>query len=377
MSSPVRLRGAVLRDGRIVRGEVAVHAGRVVADARGGSARPLPEGWLIAPGFVDVQVNGLAGAEVGEDPAANAAVALALPRAGVTAFCPTLVTRSDEGYRRAAAGLAATRWPAGGARPLGVHLEGPFLSPAHAGAHDGALMRPPRPDAVRDLLRRFTPAILTLAPELPGGMGAIRRSVAAGTVAAVGHTGADAGQGRAAIAAGARLIVHAMNAMPPITARRPTALTAFLADAEAHVSLIADGVHVASEVAVLLARLAGPRLTLVSDAVAAAGARPGAYGLGAGTVCSDGRRATRDGRLAGSLAGLDAGPRILVASGVGRAAAVSAAAEAPRRLMRLPGLVPGAPADLVVLDAGGVPRLTVIGGRAVHDELGLGSGLTG
>src|SRR5215813_9218679 len=93
-------------------------------------ARRLPEGWSVTPGLVDLQVNGLAGAEVGDDPDAIAAVARALPATGVTRWCPTVVTRSDSGYRRVAAALSRAPWPVGGAVPVGVHLEGPFLSHA-------------------------------------------------------------------------------------------------------------------------------------------------------------------------------------------------------------------------------------------------------
>ncbi len=366
------LAGRILAGRRLARGEVAVAGGAVAASAPRRARRALPEGWIVAPGLVDLQLNGYAGAEADGGPEALAAIAAALPAIGVTAFCPTVVSRPDAAYRRAAAALARPLPPApGAARALGTHLEGPFLSPERPGVHPPAALRDPAPAAVDRLLAAFAPAIVTLAPELPGGLAALRRVARAGAVAAVGHTEADAATGRAAIAAGARLLTHALNAMRGLERRRPSALAAFLADPRPTVSLIGDGVHVAPEVAVAVARAAGPRLALVSDAVAAAGAPPGRYRLGGRTVVSDGRRVAWRGRLAGSALGLDQGPRTLAGAGLAAAAALAAACSAPRRLLGLPGLSPGAPADLVVLDEGLVPRLTLVGGVVAHADPAL------
>ncbi len=365
------LQGMVLRGRRVARGALAVDGGVVAPGAPAGARRVLPPGWIMAPGLVDVQVNGFGGAEVGDDPDALAHVAAALPRAGVTAFCPTLVSRPADGYRRAARALAAARPGPAAARMLAPHVEGPFLSRARAGAHDPAVLRDPSPSEVDALLAALSPAILTLAPELPGALDAVRRA-ARRCVVSVGHTEADAATGRAAIAAGARMITHALNAMRGIESRAPSALAAFLADPRPAVSLIGDGVHVAPEVAAVVARAAGRRLVLVSDASAPAGAPPGRYRLGGREVASDGRRVTTDGVLAGSALGLDRGPATLVAGGLRRAAALAAATEAPRRLLGLPaGLAPGGPADLVVLDDALVPRLTLVGGRVAHADPAL------
>ena len=124
----MRLEGQVLRGRTIAPGAVGVEDGRVAADA-GGRRVAVPPGWTICGGFVDVQVNGFGGAEVGEDPDEVAAVAAALPAVGVTAFCPTLVSRDEAGYARAARAIAAARPAPGSARVLGTHLEGPFLAP--------------------------------------------------------------------------------------------------------------------------------------------------------------------------------------------------------------------------------------------------------
>lgn len=367
----MRLEGDVLRGRTVAAGSVAIAGGLIAADGDGPRIAP-PPGWTICGGFVDLQVNGFGGAEVGGDADELAQVAAALPAAGVTAFCPTLVSRDDGGYARAAAVLAAAADAPGSARMLGPHLEGPFLAPTRHGAHDPAVLRAPEPAAVDHLLAAFRPAIVTLAPELEGAMAAIRRIRAAGAVAAVGHTEADATTGRAAIAAGAGLLTHALNAMRGIASREPSALAAFLAHPRARVSLIGDGVHVAPEVAATVARAAGRRLILMSDAAAAAGAPPGAYRLAGLTITSDGVRATAGGRLAGSALGIDRGPATLAGAGIARGAALSAAIDAPRRLLGLPAaLTPGSPADLVVLDPDLVPRLTLVGGRVAFADPGL------
>jgi N-acetylglucosamine-6-phosphate deacetylase len=375
------LAGRVLHGRRLAPGEVAVAGGAIAAGGPRRARRELPEGWIVAPGLVDLQVNGYAGREVDGGAEALAAICAALPAAGVTAFCPTLVSRSPAAYRRAARALSpVAKWPAGGrpigtpgsARALGVHLEGPFLSDARPGVHPPGALRDPSPAEVDRLLAAFSPAIVTLAPERRGGLAAVRRIRRAGAVAAVGHTEAGAATGRAAIDAGARLLTHALNAMRGIEGRRPSALAAFLADPRPAVSLIGDGVHVGPEAAAVIARAAGARLVLVSDAVAAAGAPPGRYRLAGRMISRDGRRVEWRGRLAGSGHGLDEGPRTLVAAGVGPAAALAAAAVAPRRLLGLgPPLRGGAPADLVVLDPALVPRLTLVGGRVGHADEGL------
>ena len=164
------LAGRILAGRRLARGEVAVAGGAVAASAPRRARRALPEGWIVAPGLVDLQLNGYAGAEADGGPEALAAIAAALPAIGVTAFCPTVVSRPDAAYRRAAAALARPLPPApGAARALGTHLEGPFLSPERPGVHPPAALRDPAPAAVDRLLAAFAPAIVTLAPELPGG----------------------------------------------------------------------------------------------------------------------------------------------------------------------------------------------------------------
>lgn len=330
-------------------------------------SRCLPPGWTVAPGLVDLQVNGFAGAEVGDDPDQIAAVARTLPSVGVTAFCPTLVTRSDAAYKRAARALASTPWPQTGARSLGVHLEGPFLNPTRAGAHAAVRMRDPAPDVVERLATLFTPSIWTLAPERRGALKAITWLAAKGVAVGCGHTEAGADQARAAIDAGARLLTHALNAMPGITARGPGPVGAFLAHPEAMVSLIGDGAHVSPELCALVAGAAGRRLILVSDATAATAAPAGRYPLGERTITSDADAATIEGRLAGGMVPLWRGVANLVAWGVPHRDALAAATTNPRRLLNARANA----GDRVVLDEGLMPRLTLVGGYVAFADPAL------
>lgn len=363
--------GEVLRGRRIAPGTVVVDDGVIAAEGTAGTRRVLPPGWVVSAGFVDLQVNGFDGAQVGEDADEIARVAAGLPRTGVTAFCPTVVSRSDAGYGRAARALRDAPVAPAAARMLAPHLEGPFLSPLRVGAHDPTALRTPVPEDVERMLEVFRPAILTIAPEIPGALAAIRRA-SRRCIVSVGHTEADAAMGREAIAAGARLMTHAMNAMRGLESRSPSALAAFLAHPKVAVSVIGDGVHLAPEIAVTIARAAARRLVLVSDATAASGGPPGRYRLGRLPVISDGERVMAGAVLAGSARGLDHGPRTLVEGGLDRAAALAAATETPRRLLGLPaGLAIGGPADVVVLDEGLVPRLTLVDGRVAHADLDL------
>lgn len=367
-SVELTLVGDVLRAGRLVPGSVTVRDGRIATAPSSGRRRiALPEGWVVSAGLVDLQVNGYAGADVAADPDALAVIARHLAVDGVTAFCPTLVSRDMGDYPAAAAVLAAARPPADGARPVGVHLEGPFLSAARAGAHRPAALRPPTPARVDALTGWFRPVLVTLAPELPGALAAIGRLHRGGVRVSVGHTEADAATVRAAVDAGARLVTHALNAMPAVTARGPDGLAAALLDRRVRIMLIADGVHVTPAVCALLARIAGSRLTLTSDATAPAGMPAGDYRLAGVSVHSDGRRATTaGGALAGGVAPLWAGVATLMAAGVDRARALDAAVTAPRRALGLGDpLAAGAVADLVLWDAAGRPRCTLLGGVPV------------
>ena len=307
------------------------------------------------PGFIELQVNGVGDADFTADPPSIPRAAAALPRHGVTSFLPTVVT-SPRGTVEGA--LAALTRSVDGATPLGLHVEGPFISPHRLGAHDPALRRDPDLGEIRDWLAGGA-RMITLAPELPGGLQAIEMIAGAGKVAAIGHTDADAAMTNRAITAGARYATHLFNAMPPLDHRAPGPVAALLADERVTVGLIADGVHVDPLVLELVARVAAGRVSLVTDAVATGlGGRPLTHG-------PDGARLP-DGTLAGGTAGLDHVVRTFAAI-AGREAAVAAVTEAPASLLGLDDgrgkLRVGGRADIVLLTADLEVAATIVGGR--------------
>jgi N-acetylglucosamine-6-phosphate deacetylase len=240
----------------------------------------------------------------------------------------------------------------------GVHLEGPWLSPQHAGAHEPARLSTPKPEAVDHLLESAGEHLrmVTLAPELPGGLDAIRRLSAAGVVAAIGHTDATYDEARAALDAGATVGTHLFNAMRGLHHREPGPVAALVEHPDAYVELIADGVHVHPAM-LRMAAAAKPHLTaLVTDAMAAAAAVDGDYLLGAMAVeVRDGvARLTGSGAIAGSTLTMSAAVRYAVrVVGMSLEDAVRAATSTPATMLgleRVGALRPGFHADLVVLD---------------------------
>ena len=314
----------------------------------------------VVPGLVDLQVNGLGPRAVLEGTVdAIEAIASALPALGVTAWLPTIVSAPATDRLAAIDAVAEAltrqrRGAFGGARILGVHLEGPWISRARAGAHDPSALAPPDMLSIEQSLTRRPGLvrIVTLAPELAGGLDAVRRVVASGAVASIGHTDASYAEASAAIAAGARMATHLYNAMRPMHHREPGAITAILVDPRVVAGLIADGVHVDPAVASLVFRAKPERVALVSDVVAGEG--------------SDAARLD-DGTLAGAYASLLDGVKTVVRTGVVLEDAIQAATLTPAEVVRSPvgRITPGAPADFVVLDENIRPRATYVGGERV------------
>ena len=240
---------------------------------------------VLVPGLVDLQVNGYFGVSFQDAGAGDwAAVSRRLPETGTTAYLPTLVTAPLPDLTAAARSAAAIidGLPPGGARVLGLHLEGPFLAPARRGAHPADAIIPPSPDAVTALMEAAGPAlaVVTLAPETPGGLDAVARLAAAGVRVSVGHSDATAAQVSAAAQAGARMVTHLFNAQSPLRHREPGVVGQALTDPRLTAGLIADLRHV-SAAACLIAFAAAPgRIFLVTDAVASAGQPPGRHRLG-------------------------------------------------------------------------------------------------
>jgi N-acetylglucosamine-6-phosphate deacetylase len=321
-------------------------------------------GLRAVPGFIELQVNGVGDADFTAEPASIHRGAAMLPRHGVTSFLPTVVSSPRGTVEAALASVAGPPNP-DGAVPLGLHVEGPFISPRRLGAHDPAWRRDPDLDEIREWLSDGV-RMLTLAPELSGGIEAIEAIAAAGAVAAIGHTDADAAIAARAIDAGARYATHLFNAMPSLDHRQPGPAGAILADERVTVGLIADGVHVHPLVIGIVARAAARRVSLVSDGVAT--------GLG-GRSLSHGPDGARlpDGTLAGGSAGLDHVVRTF-AGIAGREAALAAVTETPARLLGLDDgrgtLRVGGRADIVLLTPDPAIAATIVGGRVAFRSPG-------
>ncbi|MEO6794796.1 MAG: N-acetylglucosamine-6-phosphate deacetylase [Mycobacterium sp.] len=358
---PLISAAAIVIDGRVCRpGWLSVADGRI-ADC--GSGPPpvaadtdLPDG-VVVPGFVDMHVHGGDGVSYADDPDRAAALHA---RHGTTGGLASLVTAAPETLLAQVRVLADAT-----ARGVvdGIHLEGPWLSRRHCGAHDTAWLRDPDRGEVDALLAAGAGAItmVTLAPERPGAIEAIRHLVDAGVVVAVGHTDAGYDQTQVAIEAGATVGTHLFNAMRSLHHREPGPVPALLADPRVTVELIVDGVHLHPAVIRHVVATAGPdRVALVTDAMAAAGVGDGAFSLGGldvdvtegvarlrGTTTIAGSTATMDRLFTGAV-------HLLGADDAALRAAVRMTATTPARALRLDGvgvLRTGFAANLVVMNA--------------------------
>ncbi|HET6510464.1 MAG TPA: N-acetylglucosamine-6-phosphate deacetylase [Baekduia sp.] len=355
LSGPMRLGvRAALVDGALVEGDVVVAEGRVLEVGVGGG-----EGagrGIAVPGFLDLHINGIVGVDfLAAGPEGYAAASAALAASGVTGYLPTFITSPMGDYPAALAAVAeAMAAEAPGARVLGVHLEGPYLSPAWPGAHDPAQLREPDVAEALALVAGGPVKMMTLAPERPGGLDLVEALAARGVVVSVGHTDADAATANAAFDRGARAITHLYNAHRRWTARDPGVAGAALVRPGVTVQAIVDHVHLAPEAAYAAFLTARERFSLVTDAMEAAGQGDGVYRLGRREVSVHGARAElSDGLLAGSVLTMDAAVRNLHACGATFEQAVWAATGAPAHLLGDPSLgalqVDGI-ADVTVLD---------------------------
>jgi N-acetylglucosamine-6-phosphate deacetylase len=315
----------------------------------------------VVPGFVDTHLHGGGGTNFSTALHDDTATAVAFHRThGTTTLVASLVTASPEDLLRQVSGLADD---VQAGLIDGIHLEGPWLSAQRCGAHQPTLMRDPEPAEIERVLDAAggTIRMVTIAPERDGALRAIGQLVDAEVVAAVGHTEATYLQTRAAIDAGATVATHLFNAMRPINTREPGPVIALLEDPRVTVELITDGVHVDAALYRHVCRGAGPdRVSLVTDAMAAAGMSDGRYWLGplAVDVVGGVARVAGTQTIAGSTATMDHQFRFAVEhSGLpddeSLLAAVRQSSINPARALGFSdaGLAPGAAADFVVLDA--------------------------
>ena len=341
------------------RGWVEVAGGTIVAMGAGEPPRPADVdlgGGYLTPGFIDIHSHGGGGASVvGADPAAVARFAEAHRQHGTTTIVASLVSAHHDSLAHDVAALAELTDQG---LIAGTHLEGPWIAMEYKGAHDPGTLRDPDPDEVDRLIAigRGTIRMVTLAPEYPHGIDAVRRFADAGAIAAIGHTNATYDRVREAVDAGATCTTHLFNAMRPVNHREPGPIVALTEDERVTNELILDGVHVHPASAAFAARAAQGRVVLVTDAMTAAAGQDGDYMLGdlAVTVVDGVARLVDGGAIAGSTLTLDRAVKFAVREvGLSLGSAIAAVTATPARMLGVADrgrLEVGARADLCHLD---------------------------
>ncbi|HUJ94142.1 MAG TPA: N-acetylglucosamine-6-phosphate deacetylase [Terriglobales bacterium] len=336
---------------------------------------------VLAPGLIDIHIHGGAGHDVME-PSADALMAVEhlLARHGVSSYFPTTVTAPMDATlsalgRLAEAIEAAERGSLSNelrARPLGIHLEGPFLSHIRRGVHPPEDLLDPDPHVFEQFWQasRGQIRLLTIAPELPGALEVIAQATELGVCVSVGHSDASLDATRAAITAGARHATHTFNAMRPLNHRDPGILGEVLTDPRLSADIIADGIHVDPAIVQLFLMAKGhDAAVLITDANAATGMPDGTYHLGPFEFEVRDGRCLSGGKLAGSVLTLDRAVRnTMEFAGWDLQQAIRLATVNPARVTGLSTrgeVKAGARADLVVLSANGEVRQTIIGGAGV------------
>jgi N-acetylglucosamine-6-phosphate deacetylase len=359
----------------------------LIVEVSSRDARPIPGGVravdfgdaILAPGFVDIHIHGGAGHDVmGVHPSGLCAIEQLLFRHGVTSYFPTTVTAPLDQTWSALDRLADAIESAAGddsprgqrAQPLGIHLEGPFISHARRGVH------PPENLLLPTLqgFDRFWQAarghirVMTIAPELEGAREVIAEAAQRGVCVSIGHSDADMNSARAAVAAGARHATHGFNAMRPLDHRDPGIVGEMLTDSRLSADIIADGIHLDPAIVELFLKTKGPdAAVLITDAISATGMPEGRYRLGTFEVEVKNGRCVAGGKLAGSVLTMDRAVRnVMQFAHWDLQQALRLATSNPARVAGLPNrgkLEAGAEADFVVLSPNGEVRRTIIRGE--------------
>ena len=374
----------VLLDRVLKNGSVVVESGLITAVAEVSLAVPGAtvvdlSGLVLLPGFIDVHIHGAVGVDVMEaTPRGLQEVSQYLASQGVTGWLPTLVPGSDANYASVAAAVSeAMRSPeVNGARILGLHYEGPFVNSAQCGAlhveHFKTYSRPEDLDSVPaspEMAR-----MITLAPEIDGGVELVRELKRRGWVISIGHTRATLDLLDQAFAAGARHMTHFMNAMPPLHHRSPGPIAWGLSRDDVTCDVIADGIHLDPFMLQLLVKIKGVRgLALISDAIAAAGKGDGDYRIWGETISvNNGRTANASGSIAGSVITMLDAVRTMRSLGISYVDLAQMASTNPARLLGLDhecgSISVGKRADLLALDSNAQVRLTIVNGLVVSGE---------
>jgi len=376
----------VLPDRILDPGTVVIEHGRIArveaGDRPSGSDPGLIDcrGQFILPGFVDVHVHGVEGADALDGGNGVATIAARLPRYGVTAFCPTSIACTPDALRTMLSAIRGARDAAAGARVLPAHLESNFISPEYCGAQPVACLRLPRGGTTDgtftgdDILAVIQAArgdvgIMTVAPELDGAIGLIGDLVAAGIHVSLGHSGASYEQALAGIEAGATQATHLFNRMTPVSHRAPGLAAAVLESDRVAAEIICDGVHVHPAMLRVAVAAKGPdRIIAITDGTAGSGLAAGTRTLLGDRPITVGDVARLDdGTIAGSILTMDMAFRNLVRElRMSVVDAVRSCATTPAEALGLAQagrISEGWVADLVVLDAGFEVRSTFVAGE--------------
>lgn len=371
----------VTPEGLLENGDVLIEGGRITevghnlqceADERIDAA-----GQYVLPGFIDMHIHGAAGSDVMDaTPEAIRAMADVLPKEGTTSFLATSMTQAPEAISAAMRNLAAFDSEPGQADMLGIHLEGPFVSPKRAGAQPLQYICPPD-DSQFDQWQEESGGrikMVTFAPEEPGGMQFIRKLASENVIASIGHTDASVIQMEEAAEAGAKQATHLYNQMSPFHHREPGAIGGALLTDNLSAEIIADFIHSHPKSVELAYRMKGPdRLILITDAMRAKGLQPGEYELGGQPVHvteTDARLA--DGTLAGSILKMDQAVKnvagMLGLGPVEVAKITSGNAARQLGISQKGAIAAGKDADLVVLDDQWNVVRTICGGRTGYER---------
>src|SRR5258705_1671894 len=371
---------------RVERPLVFVEDG-LIADIGSLESRETPSGVrlidlgdaCLAPGFIDIHIHGGAGHDVMEpEPGALRAVEHLLHQHGVTSYFPTTVTAPLDQTLGALERIADAIESAGDmpnekalrARPVGIHLEGPFISHVRRGVHPPASILPPALETFEKFWEASRGCIkmMTIAPELEGARPVIAEATSRGVCVSIGHSDADLQAAQGGVAAGGRHATHVFNAMRPLDHRDPGILGVVLMDERLSAEIIADGIHVDPLIVQLFLKAKGPdAAVLVTDGTSATGMPNGRYRLGSLDVEVTDGKCTADGKLAGRVLSMDkAVQNVMKFAHWDLQRAVRLATLNPARTAGLPNagkLAPGAVADIVALGPGGEVRKTIVRGQ--------------
>lgn len=370
---------AVLRDRIVEDAEVLIEDGKIVGisekkeDAADSSAlqRLDGQGHLLIPGMIDVHIHGAKGFDMMDGSTRSVEeVSLACVETGCTSFLATSVSSTLEQFLGMAKSVGEVAGREPGAAIAGIHMEGPYLHPKRKGMQNEAYLRHPDLDELETIIASTGDQLkmVTLAPELPGGLEMIENLVAKGIVVAVAHSDATYEQAKTAFVAGASHITHCFNGMRPIHHRDPGVIVAAFEEEKVSLQAIVDGVHLHPAIVRLMHRLKGPEgVVLITDALQAMGMGDGTYLFGGHqTRVEDGVARLQDGTLASSTVTMNIALRNTVELGVPLCEAVAMATRTPADVLGLSGkgrIEPDCDADLVLLDESYGVVWSMVGGK--------------